>query len=68
MRKIKYNKEFKGTNVYCTFCKPLKIKAIYRHDNTFSCDEHKLILSEIAINDYQDDYSEAMYSINSILK
>lgn len=52
MRIIRQNERNLAGNIYCSFCKPLKVHAVYRksgfadHLEGFACDEHKKLIRE----------------------
>jgi len=47
MRKVKLKERERSGNIYCPYCKPLKVDAIWRKDGfadnrcDFACDSHK---------------------------
>lgn len=47
MKKISNNERKKAGNIYCSYCKPEKINAIYRktgfceHKYDYACEHHK---------------------------
>lgn len=65
MRKVKDKERKTAGNLYCSFCRPLKVNAIYRkhgsanHSNGFACEEHKHLIVEDKPE--STDYSEADY-------
>ena len=64
MRKVKEKERKAAGNIYCSFCRPLKVDAIYRktgtcdHESGFACGSHKDMIKEYIDS---NDYSEADY-------
>ena len=64
MRKVTKKERIAAGNLYCSFCRPDKVDAIWRktgicdHVAGFACEEHKDMIEEVL---YNEDYSEADY-------
>lgn len=65
MRKVTTKERKAAGNIYCSFCRPNKVGAIYRktgwcnHSDGYACEEHKDLIIE---KPESDDYSEADYA------
>jgi len=52
MRKIKLKERNRAGNIYCSFCRPDKVDAVWRktgfadHVDSFACEEHKYLIQE----------------------
>ena len=53
MRKIKGKERKAAGNIYCSFCRPLKVDAIWRmtgikcnHADGYACDDHKNLIPD----------------------
>jgi hypothetical protein len=64
MRQIKGKERKAAGNLYCSFCRPEKVDAIYRrrshasHDNGYACENHK---EKIEPKPESDHMTEADY-------
>lgn len=72
MRKINGKERRSAGNIYCCYCRPAKVDAVYRprgmglHTDS-TCLDHKHLLEAKEIREYREDHSEAAYSISSTL-
>ncbi len=63
MRKVKSKERKRAGNIYCPYCKPLKVDAIWRKDGfadnrrDFACEKHKhKIIEEVERHLTEADY------------
>ena len=63
MRRVKSKERELAGNIYCSFCRPMKVDAVWRksgyatHSNGFACEDHKSLIKDEKL----EDLSEADY-------
>ena len=64
-RRISNKERKKAGNIYCSFCRPIKIQAIYRfHWEKFACENHKQKIERLVeIENYWNNREPTEYDL-----